>query len=258
MSNEARLIVEINNKRPVELVDLARSMTAFGNEYRRFLVTHAPEADATDVRLYVKEIRAGSIITELVALAPYALPLLEHTVTIVEYAKKLKEAYDWLAGKADKKPDLVERETLQNLSQIVEPVVNDNGSQMNIQSVHIHGNVVLNMNSVEANAIQNRIGRELEALKEPTRGLHEQVVMYWEQARNQPDGATGDKAKIESLYRGGVKVRFANDQLKSQMLYEPEHPFSQAFVVDVQVETVNEKPVLYKVLHLHERISRST
>lgn len=255
-----KLVLRIENKRPVELEDLARSMFAVGDEYRRFVATNLPEADAGDVKLYVREIRTGSVIAELVALAPYALQLMDTGLTVLEYAKRLKELADWATGKSDAKPEALEKATLQSLSHLLEPVAKDNGSQLNVGAVNVHGNVVLNVtvSSVEANAGQNRIGREIAAQKEPTTGLHEQVVMYWAQARNQPDGATGDKARIESIYKGDVKVRFANDQLKAQMLFEPNHPFELAFVVDVQVETVNDKPVLYKVLKIHEQLPRNT
>jgi hypothetical protein len=129
---------------------------------------------------------------------------------------------------------------------------------MNLGALNVHGNVVLNVtiNSTEANAAQNGIRRAVEALKEPVTGLHQEVVMYWAQARNQPDSKAGDKARIESLYKGDVKVRFANDLLKTQMLYDPPYPFKKAFVVDVSVETVDGKPVLYRVLRLHDILDR--
>jgi hypothetical protein len=54
--------------------------------------------------------------------------------------------------------------------------------------------------------------------------------MYWAQARNDPNGSkAGDRARIESIYGGEVKVKFINDHIKLKMLYEEPHPFSKAF-----------------------------
>jgi hypothetical protein len=258
MEDKMKLTIEINNKHPVELTDLAKSMMSLADEYRGFLAAHDAHIEADDVKLYVKEIRTGSIIQELVAMAPYALPFVEHSKTIVEYAEHLKTLYEWFAGKSDKKPQVVEKTTLQNLSTIVEPVAKDHGSQMNFGAMNVQGDFVLNVNltSTEANAVQNAIRREIDAMREPVTGTHEQVVMYWAQARAQADHKPGDKARIESLYRGDVKVRFANDGLKAKMLYDEAYPFRKAFVVDVSVETIEDKPVLYKVLEFHEAIDR--
>lgn len=258
MNDAVKLTIEIKNKQPVELLDLAQSMISLDDEYRRFLATGEQAGKPDEVKLYVKEIRTGSIITELVALAPYSLPFVEHADTVIEYAKHLKTLYDWFSGKSKEKPQGVEKTTLQNLSEILEPVAKDNASQINIGAVNIQGDVVvtLNLNSTEANAAQNGIRRELEAMKEPLTGIHEQVAMYWAQARNIPDNKAGDKARIESIYKGDVKVRFANDGLKATLLYDEPYPFNKVFIVDVSVETVNDKPVLYKVLAFHEAIDR--
>ena len=259
MEDKMKLTIEISNKRPVELTDLAKSMLSLGDEYRRFLAAHDAHIEADDVKLYVKEIRSGSIIQELVAMAPYALPFIEHANTIVGFAKHLKLAYDWLTGRSNEKPEAIEKTTLQNLSSIVEPVARDNGSQANFAAVNVQGDFVVNlhMTSTEANAAQNAIRRELETSREPVTGIHEEVVMYWAQARNQPESQAGDKAVIERLYKGAVRVRFANDGLKTKILYDEPHPFNKAFIVDVAVDAIEDKPVLYKVLALHEVIDRA-
>lgn len=48
-----------------------------------------------------------------------------------------------------------------------------------------------------------RIRREIIDLREPITGLHENVVMYWAQARNVIGNKSGDKARIESISTGG-------------------------------------------------------
>lgn len=258
MDDKMKLMIEIQNKQPVALLDLAQSMLSTASEYQSYLTKHAPDVDSENTQLYIKEVRSGSVITELVAMAPYALPLIENADSILEYGKYLVEALSWFKGD-DKKPDEeFSRKSLENLSTIIEPVARDRGSQMILSGVTINGDVnfTFNIDSTGANAAQNSIRKELELMKEPVTGMHSQVVMYWAQARNQTNSRSGDRARIESIYRGDVKVLFANDALKSRMLFEPDHPFEKAFIVDVAVETINEKPVLYRVLELHETIDR--
>jgi hypothetical protein len=259
MENKMKLTMEIRNQRPIELIDLAHSMLSVGSEYQAYLGKYALNIDADGAKLHVREVRTGSIITELVALAPYALPLVEHADSILEYGKYLLKGYDWLIGRGKGATlEKMDKNTLQNFSSIIEPVAKDRGSQLILSGVTINGDVnfSFNIGSTEANAAQNAIRRELEMVKESITGIHSQVLMYWAQARNQLSGKGGDRACIESLYRGDVKVLFANDGLKTKMLFEPDHPFEKAFIVDVAVETVNDKPMLYRVLDLHETIDR--
>lgn len=256
-ANSPKLTIEIQNKTPVELLDLSKSMMSIAEEYKNFSIGNKTEFPAEGVKLYVREIRAGSIITDLVALAPCALPFIENANIVIEYAKYLKILLNWFSGKSETKPEIFEKNSLQNISNIVEPIAKDQASQMNVSAINISGYAVVNFNisSTEANAAQNSIRRHIETMKEPITGIHEQVVMHWAQARNSANSKSGDKAKIESLYRGDVKVMFANATLKQQMLLSEPYPFNKAYVVDVAVETVNDKPALYRVLNLHEAIT---
>lgn len=258
MDDKMKLVIEIKNQQPIELIDLAQSMLGIGAEYRDYLSKHASHISADEARLYVKEVRTGSVITELVALAPFALPLIEHADSVLEYGKYIVTALSWLIGRGERPAEALEKSTLTNLNTILEPIAKDRASQFNLSGITVNGNVTLHfaINSTEANAAQNSIRRELETMKEPVTGIHSKVVMYWMQARNQPNSKSGDRARIESVHKGDVKVVFADDGLKAKMLYDPPHPFKKAFVVDVAVETIEDKPVLYRVLELHDSFDR--
>jgi hypothetical protein len=89
---------------------------------------------------------------------------------------------------------------------------------------------------MKANAIQNAIRREMDALKEPVTGFHEKVLMYWHQAKNDPQSTTGDKAIIECISTSPAKA--VNSQTKARrrkLLSSSENPFRLAYVVDVAV-----------------------
>jgi hypothetical protein len=73
---DGRLIVEIKNSSPVELLDLTRALVALGHEYQDYADSEFDGPYRTETRLFVKEIRTGSIITEL---QPYTVGLLPTT-----------------------------------------------------------------------------------------------------------------------------------------------------------------------------------
>jgi hypothetical protein len=254
MGDEMKMTIVIKNTEPVELMDLTLSLGSLADEYKKFLIKNESALDPDAVKLYIKEIRTGSIITDLVACAPIGLPFIEHAATIVKYAKYLNDIYGFLTGKSDKPKDVIEKTTYQNLSNIVEPIAKDKSSQFNIGAINVTGNITIDMhlNSLEANAAQNTARKEIEKLKEPDTKPHTQVLMYLYQARNDLSSTTGDKAIIESIHSGPVKTVFANEDVKSKVLSDKSNLFKRAFVVDAAVETISGIPKLYRISEIHE------
>lgn len=254
MGEEMKMTIEIKNTEPVELMDLTLSLGSLADEYKKFLVKNESALDPDGVKLYIKEIRTGSIITDLVACSPMALPFVEHAATVVKYAKYLNDIYGFLTGKSNKPKDVIEKSTYQNLTNIIEPVAKDKGSQFNLGALTINGGVTVNLNlsSLEANAAQNTARKEIEKLKTPDTGLHPQVLMYVYQARNDLSSTTGDKAIIESIHSGPVKTVFATEEIKSKVLSDKANLFKRAFVVDAAVETISGTPKLYRISEVHD------
>lgn len=253
-TNDVRLIIEIHNKRPLELLDLTKSLVSVASQFESFVSKNGDSKESREAKLYVKEIRSGSVILELIELATVGvIPFLENTNTILGFAKFAKEAYDFYLGKSDKKPDL-ELSDCRELSQIVNPIATDGGSQLNL-STTINGNVVLHLhlNSIDANAIQNVCQKEIKQSRVPEidDDIEKAVLLTWYQARNDMKSSTGNKGIIESLSQKPMNITFETDELKDKMLHG-ENPFTTVFVVDVKKQNVNSKLVAYKVIKLHE------
>src|ERR1700691_4178482 len=96
MDESGKIVFEIKNDYPVELLDLTRSFEGLAKEYESFANGEFEGAERGQMRLYVKEIRRGSIIAELQAHAPGLLPLISEGKSIVEFVKTLKSVIDWL------------------------------------------------------------------------------------------------------------------------------------------------------------------
>lgn len=244
---------EIKNVQPIELIDLTNSLLALGNEYQRFISRRHPEAEASDVKLYINEVRSGSVIALLTAMSPQLIEGFNYVNTVVDFASFLKNTFELLSsGKANKNSDLSPA-TLNNVSQILEPIAKDSGSQLNIGTLNVTGNVYLSVPSKDANVIQNQITHIDKERRAKTHGLHEKVLLHWYQARKDTNNKFGDKAIIEAISPNPVKVICANDELKARMVLSEKNPFNEAFIVDVVADTLNEKIVLYKIVELHER-----
>lgn len=246
-----KLEISISNTKPVALADLTISLFSFNQQYQKFIESECNQAAATE--LFIKEVRTGSIVVELVSHAIPCLPLFWEGWTLTEWLKQAKDIFDWLLGKIDTPPKELSKLDLQQWNSIVEPIAKDNGCQMNI-SASDNGTVINQFffNSTEANAAQNKIRRLIDERETPNDHIQTKKVMTWYQTKFDSQSDTGDKAFIEDISKNAVKVIFDNASEKELML-AGDNRFSKpwhklAYVVDVATQTIGGVPKMYTIL----------
>lgn len=257
MSDEVALEVKIENTRPVELTELTNAFLALADEYKRHLSRSESEVCEYEPKLYVKEIKSGSIITTLTALAPHAFQFVEAYQSIMPFVDHLGAVSKYLLGQTDQKPEGTDARTYKNVEQILEPIANDSGSNLVFSPVFKDvGSVVLNFSSLEANAMQNKARAEIALETEKVSGRKEKVLLYFYQARNDTKSTTGDRAVVESLSGDPIKTIFGNEDMKKRILLMDENMFKFAYVVNLTVETIGDKPKLYTITDILDKVER--
>jgi hypothetical protein len=245
-SDEQRLEVVIQNTKPVALTDLTLALLAIGQQYEQFVEHELPPEAQISSTLLVKEVRTGSIIFELIAQAVPIAPLLWQGGSMLEWAKCAKDILLFLQSKLKNPPKDLTKQDLKQWDSILEPVAKDSGSQMNFV-VHEGGTVQqFIVNSTAANVAQNQIRKQLAQMEEPVDVTHKKRVMTWYQAKFDPDSQTGSKVRIESISKKPLRVLFDNNAIKDAMYAQGSEfdvPWQKlAYVVDVQIQTINEQP----------------
>lgn len=251
---DIRLIISIENRQPVELIDLTKSLIAFGSQFNLYASEHGESKIEKEAKLYVKEIRTGSVILELIEYSPIAIiPFMENANTVLGFAKHITAIFKGIL-KNDKEA-IANKAELKDVNQIVNPIAKDSGSQMNI-STTVNGNLQLHLHisSLEANAVQNIVSKNLLQMKLPQLDddTKEKVLLSFWQARSDSKSEVGNKGVIDELERKPVNIVFASDELKHKMLYDDINPLKSAYVVDVKVQTVGGKIAAYKIVNMHE------
>jgi len=260
--NDIRLIIEIKNKEPLELLDLTRSFVSLANQFNSYVSINGQRKEDREAKLYVKEIRSGSVIMELVEFASKtALPFVENASTIIGFAGHLKKAYDFFTGKSTDKPSNITSNDYKDLSQIVNPIANDSASQFNL-STTINGNVEFhfNLNSTEANATQNIIEKQIKLLKVPESdvGTRHKVLLTLFQTRADIKAKTGNKGIIEDISDKPLNLVFEDEKLNQEMLHGEFNPYEIVYVVDVIIQHVGGKAAAYKIVKLHETFEKES
>ena len=250
---DATLSIRYENRQPVELTDFTESLYALADEYRRFAIANPDPAAPADTRLFVRQIKEGSILAMLAPMVPDALNMVEAANHVFDFTKHLKKVINLLQGGGDKKEkESFEKTTYENVAKILQPTSRDPGSQITIGTLNVTGGLHITVNSTEASALREAAAREVTSLKTPSKETHKKVLLYWYQARFAKKNKTGDKAIIESITTRPVKTIFLSDMEKSKMLSSSANPFFNAYLVDVSVETVQGREALYRIEHLYE------
>lgn len=79
------------------------------------------------------------------------------------------------------------------------------------------------------------------------------VLMTWQQASSDIKNNAKNRGVIDSILPGrAMKVLFDDEEVKREMLYGEDNPLTSVYVVDVKVETSQDKPVAYCIVKLHE------
>jgi hypothetical protein len=123
-----KLSLTINNTQSVELLDYSLGMISISAEYNKFIKRHMPEHEAQGVKLYISEVKKGSIVTELVVFGSVGIQFIaEHSDTILAYAKYLEHLLSkYLVRKPKEDIDAMpaeieDKDTLSNIIKILEP-----------------------------------------------------------------------------------------------------------------------------------------
>lgn len=256
MADAPSLTIEFKNERPVELTDLTASFSALGQSYEDFVYSRGYDPLSKNVRLYIRELRTGSIFAELISLAEQASFIFEHAEIYAGFITNLDELTKYFLSLRLGADEPSRREAAQ-YSQIIEPVAKDGGSQL---FLNVKGDVKFenhfHITSEEANAAQNGVRRYL-GDRPPVSGFFQSEPLYLSQLRGDTRSKWGDRGVIEKFSRKPVRLIFANEEVKRQILDLHENPFSLVYLVDGEVSTVEDEPVIYKIFYVRDSFPRT-
>ena len=249
------LRIHLENKHPLELSDFNKSFLALGSQFEAFALGNG-NFDKSEVKLYVHQVSQGSIIIDLTEFATAGLiPIAANANLIIDFANHLKNIYDYFKTGKGEKPKLTTQEC-KDLCDIVNPIAKDVNSRVTFSIVNNGNNnitPVFIMDSIESNASQNKLKDELAALqtKEDQNMIHTAQLLSMFQIRD-IDNKSGNKGTIEALFEKPLNIVFESEDIKKQMLASDLNPLKTAYIVDVVIQTVNAKPVAYKIIKLHD------
>lgn len=248
MKRTDSIIVEYRHQKPLDLLDYAGSLTALGEQFKRFVADE--RGVDSETRLFVHEVRPGSAVAELFALGKSAADLYDAYDKLKDFAGAFYTILQTILLLPPEAKEL-DRAAVKNAANFVAPLSVD-GEGATINLIDNRGGTIVNHYTVrpmEAAAIRHNANHLLNS-QFPDEIRFENEPMELFQMRNAPPGKSGDFGIIDRFSPKERKLTFAGDAVKNAILHHDGNPFEQVFWVDGLVKTVGGKPVGYFITRL--------
>lgn len=265
----ARLQLHLEISRPVELVELTLAFSSFARQYRKYLLRNMKQSrkDITDddVKLYVTEIRSGSIVAEMAGATEMfgaLMSVLDYAKLFVEYTKYWKETIDYFRGHGQPAAQYTKSDCddVENLCRLV---AENKGGRLNLDTIEYQrtdGDEPvrhLRMTFGQQECIEAQIGalREKQRLDAAGTADYPAVIMRWYQTnvgKAKSEGRTGDRAIIDDIVPGKDLPAYFASEIDHQKVDMLDEPYRRLFVVDVNVRKVRGEPKAYTIMRVRD------
>lgn len=266
MSDQTPFIsVKIDTRDPIALNDFVGTFTALGNEYERYIKAHHPDLVPT-ASVYVRQVKKGSIIAELVgwamATAPIALNYMDQALIVEDFIQRHgKRLSRYFSG--ERVEDASKGELNDFMAQ-VRGIANDPAGQAEIQAITYEDGKRQVKAAVTFDTDTARRGEETmlshyNDLQRTTGTDQKHVLLQY--VRPNIEGKTGvrrgERGKIESYHPKSLPIIYASDnarqKIQAEMAEADGNIFNLLFEVDVNVEVKSDgTPRAYRVVEFYQ------
>jgi hypothetical protein len=261
---DPHIVLKIETKQPIELSDFVGTFVGLGSQYERFHDEAHPD-ERGEARFYVREVRAGSIIATLIAVAE-ASPLLGATFAGIKHANDLYAFVDKFGGslkryftRGGRDPDATKGD-LADWLRTVQAVAHDPDGSLQL-AVYEHGKqrAAFAFGTQEARQAAEGLLDHRAELEAKTAADYERVLLRFVRPSTEsgkPGRKGGERAIIEKISSSARSVVYASDLAEQKMKHELREAegnvFKLLFDVDVNVEqSAAGKPLAYRITAVH-------
>ena len=256
--NNTKLIINISHDDNISLKDLTSGLRALDILYSDFI------KDDKQAKFLVKGVREGSIVIDLIANTHHVINGIDGIVPFYYFIKsifdKLRKYKEAKFQKIEDKYDFPEptKKDIKNLVKFTGIIGNNNKININIKVQNANRDIRYNsfgLNREDVHIIK-RESKSKRSRNNFNPKVHTEQPFKWVQT-NHSNSKSGNKALIESLSKKPISVIFETDELKQEMTtsYGGIDWAKRAYTVDVKVQTIEDKIVLYKVVNNYKKDS---
>jgi len=259
----AYITVTLDISEPVEICDFAGLFAGLGGQFDAYLRDKHPDLKGK-AQMYVKEVRQGSIVADLIPSIPDLIGLMDDVVIVAAFAslfsKRVRALISGAFVPGAKKSDIKE------LNETIQAVAHDKDGTMRVESIRYEDGawkktLEIQFDTKEARRAVETLAAQKASLDETERVDHARVLMTFERSSksdinvNQP---TGERVVIEEISPNPKALIYASDLaeqiIKHEIRESDDNIYKKGFVVDTNVRSRQGRIVAYAITHVHQVI----
>lgn len=263
-AEEPHIVLNLGLERPAELTDFLGAFLSLSSQYDGYMRREHRDI-APESKIFVKEIRPGSIEAILIPSLPLIIDHMDKALIVERFVKfyGTRLAAYFQKGGRDKE---AKKGDLKDLMDAVSVIANDPNGRAMISAVDFSQGKTVTKASIKFDTSQAKIARESIAshkkeLDQISAADHQRVLMWFK--RSDKDSVTlgvrsGERVVIEDIADDDLPLIYASDlseeRIKHEIRATDENIYYKGFVVDVNVQMRGGRPVAYAVTHIHQVI----
>lgn len=230
------LEIVINNDSYLEINDFLDGIEGIKNEYALFLKDKCGKEDR-DNKLYLKEVKKGSIILQIIEEIEEHAEILKIATepVLIDFTKYLIKLLDFYSFKTEEIQENIKQYSLRSINNVKKIFNFCSNNKGNINFTLINNNktiITQNYNYLQANAAQNMCEK---TKKDNVFINYDCVSLELYQLRNIDYSNTGTMGIIKSINDKPKKIEYDDEEIRKQIMNFNENPFDYIFNVDVDI-----------------------
>ena len=260
----AHIEVVIDVEEPIELGDFVTAFTSIASQYRRYMRDAHPDLK-DDATVFVREVRPGSIIADLIPAVASLVTVMDQALIIEQFVRLYGQRLSQYFKLGGRQKDASKSELSDFVGQIAAIARSKNGRGQISAVIFEDGKrdvrAAIDFNNEQASVASKEIENHKKELDAIASADHERVLMTFKRSDigDADIGArSGERVIIEEISEKDLALIYgsgmAEERIKDQMRNTDENIYHKGFVVDVNVTTKGGRPVAYAVKHVHQII----
>jgi len=262
--NDGFIELTIDLKRPAELYELMGMFVAIGHQFEQYLRDQHPHLVDETSKIYVRQIRAGSIIADLIPFIPPLIENLDRILIVDEFVRR----YGGMILRLGHGHHLDDprKSDLDDLMKGVAAIAHDPEGTATLKSVEYDKDgektrVAIKFDTKQAQRAIRVIDEQRKELEAKAFEIVEnQLLVFWQSNLKQPvqGKRTGELAIMEYVAKKPLAVVYDSDLAEQRIKHEltdgERNIYKLGFYVTARVERLNGRPVAYRISEVHDII----
>jgi hypothetical protein len=269
--NGAHIRLKLDTHEPIALTNFVGSFVGIGNQFDRF-VSHEHPGVKMESEFFVKEVRAGCVEADLMAVVATAMSTggLPGLIETIDKGQILQKFVEDVSGRLSRyfrpggRDESASRSDLQDWLKTVGTIAADPNASGVLEAAKYHDGIrevtaSFKFSSEEAREAQRQLSDHRKELENRTGADHKRVTLRFVRPSvelSKPGARGGERGIIELIHPRALPVFYASDLAEQRMRYDLSqlsgNVFRALFDVDVNVElNARGRPQAFRVVAVH-------